>query len=104
MRTFTVDYHGAEPDRIAEGDLFFTQRIVYRAVTIRPMDSKAWPDRWHIDADRLMTRAAYDAAVADGEPPVLFPKLWDLSRPYKRGEGPADNPCGDPACEGCAHG
>jgi hypothetical protein len=91
VRHFTVDHHGGDRvDRIAEGDLIQygtrTKRLGL-VVTIRPVNSAKWPDRWRIDFEVI-------------DEPIVGRRVHVLDT-YAKGEGPMDRPCGHPACEGC---
>jgi hypothetical protein len=52
MTTFRLDYfddsHRAEP-----GDLVTTDRLCYRVLAVRPVESRIWNDRWALTLERL---------------------------------------------------
>jgi hypothetical protein len=80
-RRFSFDLELNNPDAPEAGDLFTTARTDYLVTLARPVDSKKWGNRWHIEARSLGTRDQSRQA----EPPHHH---W-FSGHYAKGETPA---------------
>lgn len=93
----TIDYFaepgGPEPRRCEPGDLYVTTRTVYRVLTVRPVESRKWHDRWALELEKVgernapgleWTRWAEDSTARFGSCSLHYVGS------YERGETPRD--------------
>lgn len=93
-----IDHHGGDGRlRVQPGDLVVTERLVLRALEVRPVESRQWPDRWKIRTERVALRSQWDGQVPEGA-------RVHLTSRYEPGERPIDHRCGLAGCLGCADG
>lgn len=79
-RRFTIDLAPDDDLPPEPGDLLVRPRIVQEIVDVWPTDSRVWPNRW-----TLMVRTLGDRGTVQYRGRRVIE-----SRPYRRGEGPAD--------------
>lgn len=85
QRSMTLDLALDNEDPPSRGDYLTTARAAYRVVDVRPVESRVWPNRWHVELERL------PYGDNDHPPTVAEPgqRCHPTSR-YARGETPAD--------------
>lgn len=98
-RRLNLDLALDDEDNPAVGDVLVSARCAYRVWEARPVDSRLWGNRWALTLRPL--------GPHHREPPEPAPggRRW-YSKPYRRGEKPADHfgpPApADPAAGGTA--
>lgn len=84
MTTHRFDRFDEQRPLPEPGDVYLTERIVYKVLRIRPIESRIWHDRWSVTLERICRRADWNYQ-------------WDVEGArvhyvvtYKKGEGPRD--------------
>lgn len=68
-------------------DVLVSVQAVYRVIEVRPVESRLWPNRWHLTVVRVGD--ALDGAPVTPTGPGPSGRLFGTRR-YRQGEGPAD--------------
>lgn len=104
MTVLKVDHHGGDAvPHIERDDFVVTERLVYRVLDSRPVESRLWHDRWRVELTRICTRKEWENPANNDAyrvPPGR--RVHHVSR-YAEGEQPTDHRCGFTTCA-CAGG
>lgn len=81
---FTFDMALEDEAPPEPGDVLVAARVAYRVTSVRPVESRVWPNRWALGVDRLGEHGGQPPAPAHGG------RRWHTGR-YRRGETPAQH-------------